>query len=559
MSALLLAVLAAAPASRDAGVEDPVMEMMAAELKRAMTLSMPATPESKDPEKPYYARTYVTVEDEFGVAANFGALFAPTGGRSVSVETAVRVGSAQLDNTNFSSGGLGFSFGGRGRFPAEEDLDALRRALWLSFDTNYKAAVEAIARKRAFLQANEVKERIADWSPVKPEVVVLPREEPPALDADAWAARVKRASAACRSSTKAHGCSVALRSRHMCQRFVASDGARHRFCEAKLELRVSASAQAADGMPVGTEWKGQARTEAELPDEAALLAIVRDTAAALEAKLAAPAASDDYVGPVLFTGPAAPTFFLATLAGPLSYPRESLGQRQQGRLTERLGKHVSVTHLSAVDDPTQRTWTAPGGAVLPLFGHYPVDDDGVTPKAITLVSQGVLKDFYMSRIPTKAFTTSNGHARGSQASTGSLFVSTAKPEPLAALKKRLVELAKEEDSDFGLMVSVLPQSLNDRPNGSTVTLPNLPLLVHRVYADGREELVRGYGFKPTSQRVLKDIVGMGDDPTLLNTEQFGQNVSAVAPSVLVKLLELNRARDDYGKPPALPRPALPVK
>jgi hypothetical protein len=92
-----------------------------------------------------------------------------------------------------------------------------------------------------------------------------------------------------------------------------------------------------------------------------------------------------------------------------------------------------------------------------------------------------------------------------------------------------------------------------------VTLPNLPLLVHRIYADGREELVRGYGFKPTSQRVLKDIVGMGDDPTALNTEQFGQNVSSVAPSVLVKLLELNRARDDYGKPPALPRPVLSVK
>ena len=71
--------------------------------------------------------------------------------------------------------------------------------------------------------------------------------------------------------------------------------------------------------------------------------------------------------------------------------------------------------------------------------------------------------------------------------------------------------------------------------------------------------MRGYGFKPTSQRVLKDIVGMGDDPTALNTEQFGQNVSSVAPSVLVKLLELNRARDDYGKPPALPRPVLSVK
>jgi hypothetical protein len=556
MSALLLMALAAAPAPKDV---DAVMEVMDAELKRAMTLSMPATPDSK-PEKPYYARSYVTVEDDFNVAANFGALFAPGGGRSLSIDTAVRVGSETFDNTNFSGGGYDFSFGGgRGRFPAEEDLDAIRRALWLSYDANYKAAVEAIARKRAFLKANEVKELIPDWSKVKSEQVLLPREQPPTIDADAWSNRVRVASASCRASTKAHGCSVSFRSRFMCQRFVASDGARHRFCETKFELKVNATGQAADGMPVGAEWTRTARTEAELPTEAELVAIVKEISVLLEKKLAAPPASDDYVGPVLFTGTAAPIFFLATLAGPLSYPRENLGQRQQGRLTERLGKHVSVSQLQATDDPTQKTWTSPSGAVLPLFGYYPVDDDGVSPRPITLVKDGVLKEFFMSRIPTKAFATSNGHARGSQASTGNLFVSTATPQKLADLKKKLVELAKEEDSDFGLMISVLPQNLNDRPNGSTVQLPNLPLLVHRVYADGREELVRGYAFKPTSQRVLKDIVGMGDDPALINSEQFGQNVSAVAPSVLVKLLELNRARDDYGKPPQLPRPALSVK
>jgi len=551
VSALFLLVLAAAPVSPEL---DPVMKTMEAELKRAMTLTMPAGPDSKQPaEKPYYARAYVTVEDDFYTAANFGALYPPGGGKQLSVETSVRVGSEKFDNTNFA----GFDFGsGRGRAPAEEDLDAIRRALWLGFDGNYKSAVEAIARKRAFLQANQVKDLIPDWSPAPIEKVINPLEPAPSLDADAWSARVKKASAACRASSKAQSCTVAFRARHMCQRFVASDGAQHRFCEDKLELKVSASAQATDGMPVGAEWTQLVRSEKELVDEAGLLAKVKETWGLLEQKLAAPAAQEDYVGPVLFTGQAAPVFFLSTLAGPLSFPRESLGQRQQGRLTDRLGKHVSVSQVSAIDDPTRRTWKSPRGEELPLFGFYAVDDDGVTPKPITLVKAGVLQSFFMSRIPTRAFPTTNGHARGSQASTGSLFVSTDKPEALKALKARLVELAKEEDSDFGLLVSVLPQNLNDRPNGSTVQLPNLPLLVHRVYADGREELVRGYAFKPTSQRVLKDIVAMGDDPTLLNTEQFGQSVSSVAPSVLVKLLELTRARDDFGKPPALPRPAL---
>jgi len=155
VNALLVLMLTAAPAVKDTKAVDAVMDVMEAELKRAMTLSMPATPESK-PEKPYYARSYVTVEDEFGVSANFGALYPPGGGRSLSIETAVRVGSEKFDNTNFSAGSSGCSFGGRGRFPAEEDLDAIRRSLWLSYDGNYKGAVEAIARKRAFLQANQV-------------------------------------------------------------------------------------------------------------------------------------------------------------------------------------------------------------------------------------------------------------------------------------------------------------------------------------------------------------------------------------------------------------------
>lgn len=557
MSALVLLVLCAAPAAPAAAAADPVMQAMESEVKRAMTLTMPGS-DKKPADKPHYARAYVSTDDDFSVWASFGALFPPSGGRQVKLNTSMRVGTAQLDNTNFQGGGFDFGMG-RASAPAEEDLDAIRRSLWLSFDSNYKSAVEAIARKRAWLQANQVKDLIADWGPAPVEKVVLPLEAAPVVDGDAWADRVKRASAACRASKTAQSCTVGFKLRHSCQRFVASDGAQHRFCETKYELSVNASSQAADGMPVGAEWKVLAKQEAELPNETELLAKVSETAALLDKKLAATAPTEDYVGPVLFTGEAAPTFFLATLAAPLAFPRDSLGVREQGRLTERLGKHVTVSQLSAVDDPTQKTWTSPAGKVLPLFGYYPVDDDGVTPKPITLVKDGVLKTFFMSRIPTRAVPLTNGHARADQGSTGNLFVTTSQPLPLATLKKKLLELAKEEDLDHGLVVSVLPQYLSARPSASSLTLPNLPLLVHRVYADGREELVRGYSFKPTSYRVLKDIVGMGDDPVLLNTEQFGQNVSAVAPSVLVRLLELTRARDDFGKPPALPRPALSVK
>jgi len=558
LASLLLA--GAAPAPKPAPpqkFDDPLMQVLADEVGRAMTLKMPKRAGDKaEPEKPYYARAYLNTDSSFAVWANFGAQYAPVQGQQVKLGTQVRVGSPELDNTNFQQGGFGFG-GGEGRFshPAELDLDAIRRALWLQFDGDYKRAVEAMARKRAYLETSQVKERIPDFTMVPPDKVMLEASAAPKLDLEKWGGIVKRASAACRSFASPHSCVTGLGGKHGCQRLVASDGAAHRFCETRIEVYVQANGQASDGMPVGADWKQYYRTEGDLPTEAELVAKVKEMGELLEKKLKAPAPAEDYAGPVLFTAEAAPAFFLSALANPLSQPRESLGASEQGRLIERLGKHIAVSQLTAVDDPTQPTWTSPAGKVLPLFGYFPVDDDGVKPQAITLVKDGVLQTYYMSRLPTRRIQKTNGHARNEQGSTGALFVSTSNPRPLSELKKKLVELAKEEDLDYGLMVGRLPQAWESRPDTS-LKLPNNPLLVWRVYADGREELIRGPAFRPTTFRVLKDIVMMGDDPTLLNGDQFGQQVSAVAPSTLVKLLELNKPRDEYGKPPALPRPAM---
>ena len=555
MSALLLAALLAA--GPDAGLaQDPLLVAMKAEVARAMTLRTPARPgDAAKPERPYYAEATVSTTDTLELRADLGAAFAPSGGRRVYVNGSVRVGSWDFDQTNFSGGGFDLSTS-RVSPPAEEDVDAVRRALWLAFDGSYKGAVETIARKRAYLKSNEVKELIPDFSKVKPQVLLLESAPAPLPDAGRWSGVLQRASAACREFPSPHSCTVSLSGTSSCQRKVSSDGAVQRWCERRLVLTVNALAQAKDGMSVGWEWRAHAADEAGLPAEAELVQRVREVGQVLEAKVKAAPPAEDYVGPVLFTGDAAPAFFLAAVGTPLSAPRAALGAEEKGRLIERLEKHVAPAGLTVVDDPTQRTWTSPQGATLPLFGFYPVDDDGVLPRPVTLIADGVLKTYFTSRVPTRRVKESNGHARGTSASVGSLFVRTDNPVPLAELKRKLVALAKEEDSEFGLLVSRLPRGF-ERPSATSLQLPNLPLRVHRVYADGREEVVRGYSFKPASFRVLKDLVGVGDDPVLLNTEQLGQQVSVVAPSVLVRLLELTRPGDD-SKPPVLPRPRLPA-
>jgi hypothetical protein len=135
---------------------------------------------------------------------------------------------------------------------------------------------------------------------------------------------------------------------------------------------------------------------------------------------------------------------------------------------------------------------------------------------------------------------------------GNLFITTAAPVARAALKKRLLELAKDEDLDYGLMVEVADERV-PRSGSDGVRLSS-PVLVWKVYADGRETLVRGLSFKPASARMLKELDGLGDEAYPLNLEHRGQRTSVVAPAVLVKLMELTRTRQEFEKPPLLPRP-----
>jgi predicted Zn-dependent protease len=188
------------------------------------------------------------------------------------------------------------------------------------------------------------------------------------------------------------------------------------------------------------------------------------------------------------------------------------------------------------------------------MGHYEVDDDSVKPQPITLVDEGVLKTYYMSRVPTKLVKQTNGHARDGDGAPGNLFVETRSPQTMAALTKRLLELAKDEDYDYGIVVEDFDTAMGMRWGRlSEIGLP-MPSLIYRVYADGRKELVRGYTFKQISFRVLKDIDGMGDDPTLANVDLRNQRTSSVAPSVLVHMLELQKSTTEFEKPPYTPRP-----
>lgn len=544
MNALLVALLLTAP---DAGV-DPVFQALDAELARAKTLSLLESPQASKPTSPYHLLAFVGETTTFSVNASFGALTGRGQDTSLMVNTHVRVGSPQLDNTNFldSSG-----FPGRRSTPAELEPLVLRQALWLAFDFQFKEALETLARKKAFLESNAVRDRLPDLSPAKLATVLEPRAELK-VDREKLVSVVKNASKVFLDYPMVSDGWARANSVAWTQWMVSSDPARHRFAELRSEVMLGVSTQASDGMSLRLNHRFGGNGPEDLPTEAEVVAKAKQLAERLTELAKQPIAEEDYAGPVLFVGQAADMFFLQTVAEPLSEPREPLGSRQEGRLVDRLGKRIAVKQLSVKDDPTLKRFTA-GGKDQALWGYYPVDDDGVAPQQVTLVDQGTLRGYYMNRAPTKLLTQSNGHARGNRPAAGSVFVSTSEPVSAAELEKKLVELLKEEDLEYGLVVEQT-EEYPGRASGNEGTPLSAPMLVWKVYPNGKRVPVRGLSFKPVSSRVLRELVAMGDEPHVLNLEVRRQRTSVVAPSVLVRFMELTRSKRDFEKPPALARP-----
>src|SRR5262249_60667638 len=111
---------------------------------------------------------------------------------------------------------------------------------------------------------------------------------------------------------------------------------------------------------------------------------------------------------------------------------------------------------------------------------------------------------------------------------GNLFVKASQTTPLAEMKMKLIELTKDRGKPYGMLVRKLDypfaagtsalQTLaqSSAQSGGSVRPVSPPVLVYRVYPDGREELVRGLRFRGVSTRSLRDIVTASRETALFD-------------------------------------------
>jgi len=325
-----------------------------------------------------------------------------------------------------------------------------------------------------------------------------------------------------------------------------------------IRVAIEAETRADDGMELVRVETFQAETLDHLPQTSDIAARVDKMASDLKALRAAPVA-EPYDGPALLSGRAAAVFFHEVLGHRLEGHRQR-GEQEGQTFTKKVGQPVLPAFLSVVDDPTLQKLNG-----LDLGGWYEFDDEGMPATRVEVIQNGVLKNFLMSRMPIKNFSNSNGHGR-SQAGLmptgrqGNLIVSSTHTVKDSQLRQMLIDEVKKQGKPYGLY-------FEDIQGGFTLTqrsLPQafqvLPVLVWRVYADGRpDELVRGIDIVGTPLAALNRILVTGDKTDVFNgicgAESGQVPVAAAAPAMLFSEIEVQKRAHSLTRPPVLSPPS----
>jgi len=564
--------------SLDPPVEkDTLLRAMKDELHRSRDLRIISL------DLPYFIEYRVADESTFSVRASLGALVA-SGQSTVRLPLVnVRVGDYAFDNTDHI---YSEAYSGSRYDPEQLSLDGdymgYRHELWLATDRAYKTAEDAIARKRSSLKNMNLPDQIPDFSKAPPVQAVLPVSRQ-TVNETAWKDRVVKLSAVFDAYPRVLSSGVEMQITQATNYLANSEGTVLRTPENLAFIRVVAHGLTPDGTQVRDAQVVQAFEAGGLPAETELHRQVTEVADHVTA-LSQAAAGEAYDGPVLFEAAAAAQLFGQLLGDNLKITRKPVVDAGRNapyvpsELENRIGSRILPDWMDVVDDPTQTEWRG-----HTLLGHYLYDIEGVTPAPLALVEKGTLKNFLLTRTPVlKSFDSSNGRARmtgsygADEPGFGNLFVRATETVPLPDLKKKLMDLCRERSKPYGMLVRKL-----DYPSSASVDelrrmaqssgnqrLVSPPLLVYRVYPDGREELVRSLRFHGVSTRSFKDILAASDESyvfdfvdsnapfALMGAGSFTTSASVIAPSLLFDEMELEPVQEETPKPPIVPSPPL---
>ncbi len=565
------------------GNEPILLKAMEDELGRSLELKL-------DHEAgPYYISYLVRDCCTCIISAGSGAITKNEVNRRRYLDTTVKVGDYGFDNSHFSAMESSRSSGLPGILTLDDNNDVLRRQIWIETDGAYKSAVAALTEKKAYFENKICTDSLADF--IKGEAFV--NEEPivplTMEKRNELAMLVGNVAKLFLKNERILKSEILLKMNDENIYYVNSEGVRCIKPHREGRLVITASTKADDGMPLKNFLIYTFADPNEVPEGGRLARDVEGMIQELMALRSAPVI-DDYSGPVIFEKQASAEMLTRGFVRLLAAKRSSQSnvslfdksaRKLENPFLKKVGGKVIGQSISIKARPGQSTYKG-----IPLLGSYGVDDEGTKAQETNLVEGGFLKQFMLSRSPLQGFTSSNGHFRGSTTAPSVIEISSTKALGYEVLKKKLISTVRDEGLKYGYIIkSILPPELSNDEDGSFASLfisrsssgasefeLSKPVMIFRVSADRKEELVRGAELGKMNISIFKSISGIADDPYVYNyTVNFsglrndsGTSESAgyqgdtyatiVTPSIMVPEVELSRSSDCYQKPPIVSNP-----
>ncbi len=500
---ILLCWLGLAMANEDGGV-DPLREALQSELDRSMDLlTLPGEP------PPYWIAYDVTQGEVATVYAEAGAVLSRDLGPHRQLRVEVRCGDPDFDSGNFDAMGEpdGVVVGG---LPLEDNVLALRREIWLHTDQAYKDAVEHLSRKSAELTPEELP------GPAQAPIEALQTgpATPRTLDPQGIEDLVIHLSGLLSEDPVFEEVVAAGRDWQGTRVTVTSEGTSLERPTGHAVLRIEAVLRTDDGSRVRNGRWWVASSVSELPPLEEMTREVQEMGDWLRALAEAPVL-EDWLGPVLFEGPAAVEVFRQLVAPeivgtpPAREGRGPFGPEPEAHPRARVGRRLLPPGWTVSDTPGANA-----------AGQMTLDHEGVVPQQVVLIEDGVVRRLLHSRVPAKDTTASTGHARAGggdrrEALPTNVSVVPKKTVSERKLERKALRLAGQTGQDRVLVVRRLePPAMTEDfevrftgegpPPGLTP-----PYEAYLLTSNGQRVPVRSVGFHGVDRRALRDIVAAG--------------------------------------------------
>lgn len=473
---------------------------------------------------PFYIGLNVVDLNIFSLQSSLGALVRLNElPNRIACNNQVLVGDYNNNNLNYSDPKASSYFMRTfGMLPLDNSAKEIQRRLWTYFDRAYKLSAEIYESKQSALKSKTQDEDIVglpDFIAGEKTFVEIP-EISIKFDNQKLIQYSNDISAAFKSYKSLTGSWARLNGYKANIYYSNSEGSKASYPASVLRLVIQAETQASSGEIFELYQIYHALNETDLPTKEQVVQDVKVLAETLSALKDAPVFDDVYNGPVLFEGQAASevvrkTMFyarnenLCAMRKPVT-GNTGMNPAMQNRVSadDRIDKKVSAEGLSVVAKPLMKSYNK-----VSLVGTYPIDMDGIVPPESTpLIENGILKNLLSGRSPTSKIKQPNGHVRLPFTSLNPMVVpgvievdykdAVSKDE----LKKKLLEMAKEEGLEYALIVREMTPNMSE---------------LKRVYKvdvnTGEERLIRSAAFKGLTLNDLRKIAGAGNQKIVLNT------------------------------------------